>query len=269
MKKHDLATSIGLFFGISVVVFGILQGGSLRNFWDPGSVLITIFGSFAATVINSPPEECKRIFKVMMQSFTDLKFSKIEVINQFGELSRKARREGLLSLEDEVGSIQEPFLKKGLQMVIDGVEPENIREILELEIDEMDARHRVGADMIKAWGGYAPGFGMIGTLVGLINMLVYLDDSSKIASGMAVALITTFYGSILANLLFNPMSAKLGLKNDKEVSMRELLLEGILSIQSGVNPRIVEEKLICYLSPQERKQFSASSAQGQEVSANG
>lgn len=269
MKKLDLTTVIGLVFGITVVLYGILVGGSIMSFWDLGSVLITIFGSFAALMINYPMDEFKNVFKIMAQSFTETTFSKKEIISSFIVLSRKARREGLLSLEDETNSVEEPYFKKGLQMVIDGVEPENIREILELEITEMEARHSTGYSMIKAWGAYAPAFGMIGTLIGLIQMLVNLDDPSKIASGMAAALITTFYGSFLANMLFNPMAAKLKIKSNKEIAIKEMILEGILSIQSGVNPRIIEEKLLCYLSPKEKSSYHASNPKEEGVTANG
>jgi chemotaxis protein MotA len=146
-------------------------------------------------------------------------------------------------------------------MVIDGIEPETIREIMELEIGEMERRHKTGQDLLKSWAAYAPAFGMIGTLIGLIQMLVNLSDSSKIASGMAVALITTFYGATMANLLFTPMAAKLSLKTEKEAGMREMMLEGILAIQSGVNPRIVEDKLLCYLSPLDRKKYAVQNAE--------
>ncbi|WP_027633932.1 motility protein A [Clostridium hydrogeniformans] len=269
MKKLDLMTVIGLIFGVTVILYGILVGGSIMSFWDFGSVLITICGSFAALMINYPIGEFKNIFKVMAQSFTETTFSKNEIINNFIVLSRKARREGLLSLEDETNSIEDPYFKKGLQMVIDGVEPENIKEILELEITEMEARHSTGYSMVRSWGGYAPAFGMIGTLIGLIQMLVNLDDSSKIASGMAVALITTFYGAFLANMLFNPMASKLQVKSNKEIAVKEMILEGVLSIQSGVNPRIIEEKLLCYLSPKEKVSYYASSPKEEGVAVNG
>lgn len=253
MKKLDIATTIGLVGGVGVIIAGILMGGALKNFIDMGSIFITIFGSFAAVMINFPMDEFKNIGKVIVQCFLEIKVSKSELILKFSQLSRKARREGLLSLEDEVNEVEDEFFKNALQMVIDGVEPESIKEILELEISEMENRHDVGSGMIKAWGGYAPGFGMIGTLIGLINMLVQMDDPSKIASGMAVALITTFYGAFLANLVLNPMGEKLTVKSEKELAIKDMILEGVLSIQSGVNPRIVEQKLTCYLCPAEKK----------------
>lgn len=264
MKKLDIMTLIGFFAGIFVVIWGILIGSPLSVFYDFASVVITGFGSLTAVMINYPLDEFKRLFKVILKSFKGVNMSNFETISLFANLSRKARREGLLSLEDEVNNIDDNYLKKGLQMVIDGIEPETIRNIMELEIDEMVKRHTVGQNMLKSWAAYAPAFGMIGTLIGLIQMLVSLEDSSKIASGMAVALITTFYGSVLANLLFTPMAAKLALKTEVEAGSREMMLEGILAIQSGVNPRIVEDKLLCYLSPKDRKKYSEQNTENTE-----
>ncbi|WP_055668110.1 motility protein A [Desnuesiella massiliensis] len=256
MKKQDLMTLLGVVAGIILLLWGMSLGGSkLKIFYDFPSIIITGFGSFCSLLINYPFREVSKLGSIIIESFKELKSSKIDMIERFSSLSKKARREGLLSLEDEVSNIEDDYLKKGLQMVIDGIEPETIREIMELEIGEMEKRHKIGIDMLKSWAAYAPAFGMIGTLIGLIQMLDGLDDSSKIASGMAVALITTFYGAVMANLIFTPMAAKLALRSEKESGLNEMLLEGILAIQSGVNPRIVEEKLICYLSPEERKKY--------------
>ncbi|NLZ48831.1 MAG: motility protein A [Clostridiales bacterium] len=264
MKKLDIMTFIGFFVGVFVILWGIMINGSLSSFYDFASVVITLLGSLMAVAINYPISEFKRLFTVILKSFKGMTMSNFETISLFTNLSRKARREGLLSLEDEVNNIEDDYLKKGLQMVIDGIEPETIRSIMELEIDEMVERHSVGQNMLKSWAAYAPAFGMIGTLIGLIQMLVELDDSSKIASGMAVALITTFYGSVLANLIFTPMAAKLALKTEMEAGNREMMLEGILAIQSGVNPRIVENKLLCYLSPKDRKKYQEQNTENAE-----
>ncbi|WP_040211240.1 motility protein A [Clostridium polynesiense] len=256
MKKHDVLTSIGLVAGTLMLIWGMAMGASLKIFWDPASVIITIGGSFCALLINYSITEVKNIFKVMGKTFKDTESTSFDTISQFINLSRKARREGLLSLEDDISELDNDYLKKGLQMVVDGIEPETIRDIMELEITEMEKRHANGSNMLKAWGGFAPAFGMIGTLIGLIQMLANLSDPSSIASGMAKALITTYYGAIMANLIFNPMSAKLNIKSENEASIREMMLEGILAIQSGVNPRIVEDKLVSYLSPSDRKKYS-------------
>lgn len=274
MKKRDIMTSIGMLAGVVCVIYGIMVGGTgsigqrLKIFYDLSSIFITIGGSFAALLINYPLGQLRKMIKVNIEAYKEHTMESGEIIEDFINLSRKARREGLLSLEDGISEIDDSFLKKGLQMVIDGIEPETIKEVMELEIDEMERRHRQGAEMFKAWAAYAPAFGMIGTLIGLIQMLANLSDSASLASGMAKALITTFYGSLMANLLFNPIASNLNYKTDIEVASREMMLEGILAIQSGVNPRIVQEKLISYLSPEERIKFNETQVSGDEVLGN-
>lgn len=266
MKKKDTLTSVGLMLGIGLMFYGMGSGGlaDLKLFWDLPSVAITLGGSIASVLIIYPMEEFKKVGTLFMQSFKEPNISKMSIISQFSELSKKARKEGLLSLEDAIGDLDDAFLKKGLQMVIDGIEPESIREILELEIDEMEARHKSGAGIFTAWGAFAPGFGMLGTLIGLIQMLANLTDSSAIASGMGKALITTYYGSLIANMFATPIAQNLTNKSAKEVAVREMMVEGILSIQSGVNPRIVEDKLIAYLSPKEREEYAKNNEESSE-----
>lgn len=264
MKKSDALTGIGLLLGIGMMIYGMMLGSSLMIFWDLSSVLITVGGSLSAVLITVPLDQMKKIGKVFIQAFKESSYSEQNVITQFSELSKKARREGLLSLEDEISTLVDDFLKKGLQMVVDGIEPETIREILELEIGEMENRHSQGASIFSTWGAYAPGFGMLGTLIGLIQMLQNLSDATTIAQGMGKALITTFYGSLLANIFCNPIAANLQKKSEKEVNIREMMLEGVLAIQSGVNPRIVEEKLISYLEPAERLEYLKNNAENSE-----
>lgn len=268
MKKTDILTIIGLVLGIGLMIFGMLSGGSSpKLFWDISSVAITLGGSLGATMIATPLDDFKKFGKLIGEAFKERTSSKAETIAQFSELSKKARREGLLSLEDAINNLDDEFLKKGLQMVVDGIEPESIKEILELEISEMSARHQAGSSIFTTWSAFAPGFGMLGTLIGLIQMLANLTDSSTIASGMGKALITTFYGSIIANLFASPIATNLSIKDGIEVTMREMMVEGILAIQSGVNPRIVEDKLISYLSPAERKEYLAANANSSEGAA--
>lgn len=253
MKKSDALTSVGLLLGGGLILYAMIAGGlGLGIFIDIPSVAITVGGSFAGVLIAYGMDDIKNLGKILGQSFKESKESQTEIVSMFAELSKKARKEGLLSLEEDIGQLEDKFLKKGLQMVVDGIEPEVTREILELEIGEMERRHAHNASIFKIWGAYAPAFGMLGTLVGLVLMLADLGDASAIASGMATALLTTFYGSLLANLFCNPVGQNLSAKSQKEVAARELMLEGILAIQSGVNPRIVEEKLITYLSPQDK-----------------
>jgi chemotaxis protein MotA len=236
-------------------------------FFDPASIAITVGGSISALLINYPLIEFQRLVKVIFQSFKETSMAGIDIINEFGELSKKARREGLLSLEEDIDNVQDTFLKKGLQMVVDGIEPETIREILELEIGEMEKRHKDGSDMLRSWAAYAPAFGMLGTLIGLIQMLANLNDPSALGPGMGKALITTYYGSIIASLIANPTAANLSYKSGRESTIREMMLEGILAIQSGVNPRIVEEKLVSYLNPTDKKKYYVSQS-ASEVEAD-
>lgn len=265
MKKSDILTPIGLIGGIILLIWGMKNDAGYGMFWDFSSVLITVCGSAAALFVTIRTEDIKKFIKVLIQAFKENKSSHTEVITQFSALSKRARREGLLSLEDEISHIEDEFLKKGLQMVVDGIEPEIIKEILELEINEMSDRHFNNAAMFSIWGGYCPAFGMLGTLIGLIQMLASnFSDASAIASGMGKALITTFYGSFMANLICNPIAANLQRKSDLEVKEREMELEGILAIQSGVNPRIVEEKLITYLAPPERAEYMKNNAENAE-----
>ncbi|MCB2291925.1 motility protein A [Clostridium algoriphilum] len=269
MKKHDFLTTIGIVVGTGLTVWGMASGGTnLKIFYDFASILITVGGSFAALLIAYPISAMKRITNVIFQSFKESTSSSTEIIETFKNLSQKARKEGLLSLEDEMDVLTNEFLKKGLQMVVDGLEPEIIKEIMELEIDEMERRHTDGANMLKAWAAYAPAFGMIGTLVGLIQMLANLSDSSALASGMGKALITTFYGALLANLVLVPMAQNLNYKSSIEVNSCEMIINGILAIQLGVNPRIIEEKLTSYLSPPERLKFIENKVKEAEVTEN-
>ncbi|MGL5085584.1 MAG: motility protein A [Clostridium sp.] len=258
MKKLDKLTPLGLVIGIGLVLYAMLMGGNMMIFWDLASVFITVGGSFCAVLISYSLVDIKKIPKLVSESFKDSEISSKDIINKFSELSKKARREGLLSLEEEIAQVDDDFLKKGLQMVIDGIEPETIKDILELEISEMEDRHLKNAGIFSTWGAFAPAFGMIGTLIGLIQMMQNLTDVNSIAKGMGIALLTTFYGTLLANLFCMPVANDLKRKSSVEVGIREMMLEGILSIQSGVNPRIVEEKLLTYLQPTVRLEYRNS-----------
>ncbi|QAA31683.1 motility protein A [Clostridium manihotivorum] len=256
MKKLDSLTLIGLFLGLIMLIWGMSSSAGIKMFFDLPSLMITIGGSFCALLINYSIDEIKKIGKIFMASTREMSYSKIKLLKHFTSISKKARREGLLSLEKELSTMEDEFLKNGLRMVIDGIEPETIKEIMDLEIDEVSERHIKAANIFKTWGGYAPAFGMIGTLLGLVKMLGSLSDTSTLASGMAKALMATFYGAVLAYAILNPIAANLNVKNEKEISAKEMILEGILAIQSGVNPRIIEQKLINYLSPEEKLEYS-------------
>lgn len=270
MKKNDMMPIIGFVTAIALLIFGMTSQSGYGIFIDPKSMAITVGGSIGGLMISYPMNEFKRIGKTIAQIFKEGEISKIETINLFIDLSRKARREGLLSLEDSIADIQSDFIKKSLNMVVDGIEPESIKEIMTLEINSMEKRHYEASAVFKTLAAFGPAFGMLGTLIGLIQMLVSLSDVSNLTSGMGKALITTFYGSMLANLIALPISTKLDYKTDQEVSAMEMIIEGVLAIQSGVNPRIIEDKLIAYLSPAEKAEFKKNSgAADEEVAVDG
>ncbi|HOB19093.1 MAG TPA: motility protein A [Candidatus Atribacteria bacterium] len=268
MKKNivPLIAAIG---GFSLIVYAIgSDGGTFAMFWSLSSVIITVIGSFAALLISYPFKYIKTIPSLLKQIFNEPSSQRLEIVEMFSELARKARREGLLSLEDDIAAIEDPFLKKGLQMVVDGMEPKTISEIMELEIDAIDETKSKGESIFRSWGELAPAFGMLGTLIGLIIMLADLHDMDSIGIGMATALITTFYGSLFANLFFIPFANNLKAQKEDELYTREMMVEGILAIQSGVNPRVVEERLSAYLTPEERLQKTERLRQPQVVMEN-
>ncbi|MFA5536013.1 MAG: MotA/TolQ/ExbB proton channel family protein [Bacillota bacterium] len=264
MRKYDMMTIIGLIAGVFLIVLSIWLGGELELFWNVPSVLITVGGSLAALMISYDTPKIKNVIKITKQAFTETDTDPYELIEMFGDLAKKARREGLLALEDDMGRMEDTFFQKGIQMMVDALDPELIRDILETDIDNMSYRHETGAGVYKTWGALAPAFGMIGTLIGLIGMLANLDDPSKLGPGMAVALITTFYGAIMANLVLLPLATKLEIRSQDEVLIKSIILEGVIGIQSGMNPRILEEKLKAFLPAELRIEASA-----QEVSLDG
>ena len=183
-------------------------------------------------------------------AFKDPKLDYGGLIGKIIELSNVARKEGLLALEEVAGNLDDEFMKKGILLIVDGTEPELVRGILETELDNMDARHKKIAGFYDNWAALGPAWGMIGTLIGLINMLKNLEDASSIGPAMSVALVTTLYGSLIANWLCNPTASKLKVNNEREVAIKEMIVEGLLSIQAGENPRVIEEKLKSFLTPQ-------------------
>lgn len=248
----DIATVLGLVSAIGLMLVAIMSGGGLGMFIDYPSMLIVGGGTIGASLINYPLKDVLRSISVAMNAF----FAKIPgaplMIPRFMELSSKARKEGLLALEGEINGTRDGFFAKGLQLVVDGVAPESIEEILNTEIDSLRDRHRLGAEIFTSMGTFAPAMGLIGTLIGLVQMLANMSDPSTIGPAMAVALITTFYGAILANVVFLPIAGKLRLRSTEEVQVREIIAEGVLSISNGVNPRIVEQRLQAYLAPKDR-----------------
>ncbi len=249
----DISTLIGLLAGIILIGWGIMMDASLGMFWNLPSVFIVLGGTFAATFVNYPLPRVLGVAKVVKNAFSTRLMDPSEVIELLVRFAEKARREGLLALEDEADRLDEMFLRKGIQLVVDGTDPALVRDILETELAFLEDRHKGGQGMFETMGTLSPAFGMIGTLIGLIAMLKNLQNPDAIGPGMAVALLTTFYGALLANLVFLPIAGKLKVKSAEEILLKEVMIEGILSIQAGDNPRIVEEKLKAFLAPQLRQ----------------
>jgi len=248
----DIATIGGLVAGLALITWGILSGSPLKSFIDVGSVIIVVGGTFAALFVTFPLSKVFTIGKVSGKAFKNADNNSGVIITKVIELANVARREGLLALEEAVDEVNDVFLKKGVMLIVDGTDPELVQNILETEISYLQDRHGEGKALFENLGTLAPAFGMVGTLIGLVAMLNNLDDPSSIGPAMAVALLTTFYGSLLANLIFNPLAVKLSIKSKDEVLIREIMIEGLLSIQAGENPRIIEEKLKAFLPPSMR-----------------
>ncbi len=248
----DLATIIGFVVAIGAVIMSITANGPLSAFWDPGSAFIVIGGTLAATLINYPLNDVLGIGGVLKNALFYKAPSPGETIKQLVHFAEMARREGILFLEKEMANIEDPFLKQGLQLAVDGTEPDLMRSIMSTEISYLQERHSIGAGIFDTMGAFAPAFGMIGTLIGLVLMLGSMEDPSSIGPAMAVALITTFYGAVMANIFFLPIAGKLKVRSSQEVLIKEIIMEGILSMQSGDNPRIVEQKLISFVAPKLR-----------------
>ncbi|QTN00102.1 flagellar motor protein MotP [Sediminibacillus dalangtanensis] len=251
MKKRDILTPVGITLGFVMLMFGILaSGGSggVLSFLQISSILIVIGGLAAAILINFNLDQLKLTSHVMKEAFTKSDTSLPALIRLFVHLSERARREGLLALENELEEVNDPFLKKGILLAVDGIEPEVIHDIMHAEITALEERHHKGRLIIEKAGEYAPAWGMIGTLIGLVLMLNNLQDPSTLGPNMAVALLTTFYGTVLANLVFIPMAGKLENKTEEEIFFKQIVIEGVIGVQSGQNPRILEEKLAAFLS---------------------
>lgn len=257
MKKLDLLTPIGILFGIVVISLSITANRGIESFLmfiDLSSILIVFGGVLAAMFVSFSLKDMKLLVNVMRQAFKKNEYHLGELINTFTRLSNRARREGLLALETEIEELNDPFMKKGILLAVDGVEQEVIIDVMNAEIAAMEERHRRGRSLLEKAGEYAPSWGMIGTLIGLVLMLNNLNDPSTLGPNMALALITTLYGSMLANLVFLPLASKLAQKTEREVFVKQVMIEGIIGVQSGQNPKLLEEKLIAFLSSEERRE---------------
>jgi len=256
----DLGSIIGVIAGFICIAFGIMVlGAPLGLYLDPASVLITIGGSFSAIMISNPLGRTLGILRYLKHIIRAPNWEEERIISRLVAFSEKARRDGLLALEDDLDEVEDDFLRKGIQLVVDGTDPEIIKNVLYNELSKIQERHGVGIKLFDDWGKLAPAFGMIGTLIGLISIMGNIEDKSAIGSGMAAALLTTLYGALMANLLFIPIKNKLEDRDINESLIKEVMIEGILSIQQGDNPRILEEKLIAFLPPARREAVKAES----------
>lgn len=254
----DIATLIGLLGGAAAIFLGVISGGSsVMNIIDIPSVFVTVGGSYFSLWICVPMSDILQLFKIVGRTFKVYDFGEAAIVENMVSLSEKARREGILALEEGLDDLDDPFLKEGLRLMVDGSDGNVIRAILESEMAQTEARHMKYINLVTQWAGFGPGFGMMGTVIGLIGMLQNLEDKSSLGPNMATALITTLYGSFLANWLFGPMAQKLIYQNNHEMATKDMVLEGVLSIQTGDNPRILATKLLTYIDPKSRKALEA------------
>ncbi|MBM7096410.1 MULTISPECIES: flagellar motor protein MotP [Alteribacter] len=265
MKKLDYFTPIGIFVGLTMILFAIFFNAGPGNFhffvqWT--SIVIVLGGLSAAILINFSKQELALLPKVFKEVFHSKDYDLQNLITTFKSLSTKARREGLLALEMGLEEVEDPFIEKGVLLAVDGIEQETIKDILMAEVVAMEERHRKGRYIIEKAGEYAPAWGMIGTLVGLVLMLQNLNDPATLGPNMAIALLTTLYGTLLANLVFLPMANKLENKTEEEVFIKQIIIEGILGVQSGQNPKVLEEKLGAFL-PARIKEKEAEAREGE------
>ncbi len=252
----DIATLMGIVIGVSFLIMGILINGTLGTYYDMASIFIVLGGTLASTLISFPLPKFFQTMRSVRHIFAGKEMNPKEAIDMIIDLANIARKEGLLALEEAAFKLDDEFTKKGILLIVDGTDPELVRNILDTELSFMEERHSNGQSLFETMGAFSPAFGMIGTLIGLINLLKNLEDPSTVGPNMAVALITTFYGAVMANLFFLPMARKLKVRSREEIHLKEVLVEGILSIQAGENPRIIEEKLKAFLSPKMRAKLS-------------
>ncbi|MCB9881118.1 MAG: motility protein A [Planctomycetes bacterium] len=257
-KHMDRGTFLGVILGFAIVMISIAAGGELLPFLHLPSLLLVLGGATAAVVVNFPLPRVFEMTRVVRKSFLyPLPDHRTEV-ERLVRFAQVARREGLLALEEHLEQVDDPFLVKGIRLVVDGFPAETVRDIMIVEMEHQRLRHAEGKRVIEAYATYCPAFGMVGTLIGLVHMLRVLQNPNQIGSGMAMALITTLYGALLANLVFLPIAGKLEARNREEMFLREIMLEGILAIQAGDKPLVIREKLKSFIAPAEREPLEAA-----------
>lgn len=251
----DRSTSIGLISGFALISMGILIEGSLLAFWSFSSLIIVLGGVIASALVNFTLDDVLRTFDAVKVAFDGRKIDMLSRIEMFTMFARRARRNGLLVLDQDIQFIDDRFMKQAMELAIDGTTEENLKHIIEAEIKNLQRRHETAITVLERMSSYSPAYGMIGTLIGLIIMLGNLDDPNAVGPGMAVALITTFYGSIFANLVFTPLAGKLHELSQKELVEKEMAKQGIISLANAENPRIMERKMLSFVTPRERAEY--------------
>jgi len=254
----DFATIVGLIAAFGLVLWSIMMGGNVSGFLNPQAMAIVIGGTLGALFVNFPMDRLVGLASVLRKTLMFHHVKPDTVIGKMVRYAERARREGMLALEDDSETEEDDFLRKGLRLAVDGTDPQLLEKILHTDLRQIENRHDDGARILAAGGTFAPAFGMIGTLIGLVNMLGNLADPEQIGAGMATALVTTFYGAVLANAVFLPLAGKLETRSREEIMNKEMVIEGIMAIQSGDSPRIVEEKLKSFLPPVMRRKVEAA-----------
>ncbi|RMF82972.1 MAG: motility protein A [Nitrospirae bacterium] len=248
----DLATLLGTCSAFGLVAVAILLGVGFRAFLDLPSLLIVVGGTLGVAFMNYPFRQLFAAARAAAKVVLDRRPDPVAMLRNLVEIAQRARRDGLFAVGEELDKVKEPFLRKALEMVVDGVDQASIEAILEEELELLAERHANAAEVFTSLAAYAPAMGLIGTLIGLVGMLQNMSDPSSIGPAMAVALLTTFYGAILANMVFQPAAGKLRLRSQEEVRYKELILRGVIAVANGENPRVLEQKLHVFLAPKAR-----------------
>ena len=245
----DITTIIGIILGFALIGMAIVLGGSPEAYVDIPSMMIVVGGATGSVLSAYPLAKVLKLPSVLQKTIKPAAGDPAELISQIVSFAEVARRDGILALEGMTEQMEDDLLVLGIKMAVDGTDPELIEQIMEADIENMMIRHDMGKGLFDTMGKYAPAFGMIGTLIGLVAMLSNMSDPSAIGAGMAAALLTTMYGAILANIVFLPLADKLSVKNEEEIVSKSIIHKGVMSIQAGDNPRVVEQKLLTFLPP--------------------
>lgn len=252
VSQVDIGTIIGICVAFLAIVLGIIFGGNPLALVDIVSLFVVILGTVGVTIACFPLAKILKLHTIALKAVFHKSTDVVEIILDLVKYAELARREGILSLENLVDEMKDPFIVRGIKMAVDGTDPELIKEVMDTELEALMDRHSQGKQIFDSIGKYAPAFGMIGTLLGLIFMLQSMSDPSTIGPSMAVALITTLYGAVVANVFAGPLSEKLLARDQEEVQVKTIIIAGVMAIQSGDNPRVVQSKLATYLAPAER-----------------